>query len=186
MRTFIDFAESLRTDVRINLSGDQAFVTQKFLDAPDIGPTIEQVGRKTVPQRVRTCALVETALFEIFFEHAPHTSRCQSIAEAIEKDCRGMLFGRVRIGLSLGEPIFNRFLSIRSERRKSFFATLSSYPDESCAEVDVFNREADQFAHAQTGRVHGFQNGAVTYSRSTAGRWAFEQAGNFFCRKEVG
>ena len=63
MRTFIDFAESLRTDVRINLSGDQAFVPQKFLDTSDIGTTIEQVRRKTVPQRVRTRALVEPALF---------------------------------------------------------------------------------------------------------------------------
>ncbi len=52
MRTFIDFAESLRTDVRINLSGNQAFVPQKFLDASDIGTTIEQVRRKTVPQRM--------------------------------------------------------------------------------------------------------------------------------------
>jgi len=49
MRLFIDRFQTGSTDVRIDLSGHQALVAQQLLDATDVGTTIQQMGRKTVP-----------------------------------------------------------------------------------------------------------------------------------------
>ena len=49
----INVQEPLLCHMGVDLRCGQVPVAQKFLDAPQVGPPIEQVGRETVPQRMR-------------------------------------------------------------------------------------------------------------------------------------
>ena len=53
MGLFVGCQEARRADVRVDLRRDEALVTEQFLHAPNVRATIEKMGRKTVPQRVR-------------------------------------------------------------------------------------------------------------------------------------
>ena len=54
MRCGVSFLEALDGDVRVNLRGRKAGVTEQRLHAAQIGAAIEHVGGKTMPQFVRT------------------------------------------------------------------------------------------------------------------------------------
>lgn len=52
MSSFVGFSQSASADMRINLRGRKALVSKQFLDTSQIRPTVEQMGRKAVPQCV--------------------------------------------------------------------------------------------------------------------------------------
>lgn len=53
MGLLIGVPQACRTKMRIDLRRDEAFVSEQFLNAANIGPPIQQVRGKTVTQRVR-------------------------------------------------------------------------------------------------------------------------------------
>ena len=53
MRTCIDLPEALTRDVRVQLRGGDAGVTQQLLDDSQVGTALEQVRGETMTQRVR-------------------------------------------------------------------------------------------------------------------------------------
>ena len=46
--SLVSLAQSSSANVRIDLSGDKALVSQQFLDASNVGATIEEVCRETM------------------------------------------------------------------------------------------------------------------------------------------
>lgn len=48
MGSLVSLAEASSANVRIDLSGDKALVSQQFLHASNVGATIEEVRRETM------------------------------------------------------------------------------------------------------------------------------------------
>ena len=63
----IDIEDSVLCDVGVNLRGGQVAVTEQLLDAPEVGPAIQQVGREAMP---RVCGLAVST--------SPARSKCPS------------------------------------------------------------------------------------------------------------
>ena len=53
----ISIEDPLLCDVGVDLRAREIPVALEFLDTPKVGSAIQQVGRKTVPQGVRTCGV---------------------------------------------------------------------------------------------------------------------------------
>ena len=54
MEAFVNIAQALIGNVRINLGGRYILVTKKFLHASQIGAVVEKVGRVGVPEPARS------------------------------------------------------------------------------------------------------------------------------------
>lgn len=54
---FVGFAQSASADVGVNLGGCETFVSEKFLDAAQVGSAIEQVCGEGVSESVWCCLL---------------------------------------------------------------------------------------------------------------------------------
>ena len=93
MRPFIDFTQAGSCDMRINLRGHEAFVSEQFLNAADVGAAIQKMRGKTVAERMRTSPSVQPCCGEVFFQHAPNTSRGEAAAEPIYENGRRCFFG---------------------------------------------------------------------------------------------
>ena len=74
MSSLVHVLESCRTDVRVYLGRDQAFVAQQFLNTANVGAAIKQMSGKAVPQRMRRRLQIKPGLFQIFFQHPGDTS----------------------------------------------------------------------------------------------------------------
>lgn len=74
MSLLVGFAQACCTDVRVDLRRHKTLVAKQLLNAADVSPAIEQVGREAMPQGVRRSSCVETGLFEMLFEHATDAS----------------------------------------------------------------------------------------------------------------
>ena len=48
MRLFVDLFEHRRTDPGVNLRRDDMFVSQQFLDDPNIGPVVQKMRCETM------------------------------------------------------------------------------------------------------------------------------------------
>ena len=68
-------------NVGVNLSCCEAFVAQQFLNDPQIGPTLKEVGGIGVPQGVR----VNVALPNPGVQDPPDVSGCQALPSPVEK-----------------------------------------------------------------------------------------------------
>lgn len=50
---FVDLSQSGRADVRIDLGGNEALMSQEFLHASNVRPSVQQMGREAVPKCMR-------------------------------------------------------------------------------------------------------------------------------------
>ena len=49
MGFIVDFDQIFRVQVRVNLRGNETFVSQEFLNAPNVRSIVQEMRRKTVP-----------------------------------------------------------------------------------------------------------------------------------------
>ena len=89
MRLVVDCPQTLYAYVRVNLGCRKARMAEEFLHVAQIGPSIEQVRRKAVPQRVRTHRTVSPQRARVpchnpvdvpFRQRAPRTAEEQATA----------------------------------------------------------------------------------------------------------
>ena len=132
--------------VRIDLSGDKAFVSEEFLDAPDIGPTVEQVGSKAVAEGVGAGSCVESKFLDVFLEHSGDAARGQSSTEFVAEG--GWFFGAVGSRASHLKVLEESFFSVGAQLTDTFFASFSANPNGAVGEINVAVIHSDQFAHA--------------------------------------
>lgn len=71
MAIAVDFFQTIDADVRVDLGTGEAFVTEEFLDDPEVGAAVEQVGGKGMAQGVRgDCFAAGQHLLHVFFDYA--------------------------------------------------------------------------------------------------------------------
>src|SRR4029453_12722452 len=89
MGPLVGGAEAGGADVRVNLRGYEAFVTEQLLDAADVGTAVEQMRRKRVAECVRCGPQVEAGQFQILKQQPGDAAGGKSAAEAVGEDGRG-------------------------------------------------------------------------------------------------
>ena len=77
--------------MRINLRRADRLVTEKFLDASQVRPVVQQVRGKRVSKRVRADRRIEAALHEVFVELAPDATSAQPLAVLVDEVGAGFL-----------------------------------------------------------------------------------------------
>lgn len=85
MRFVVSALEALGGDVSVNLGRGEVGVTEKFLDAPQIGAGIKQVRGVAMPQLVRGQLRIEPGNLEVTLQPQLHDARRHRI--------RAMLIG---------------------------------------------------------------------------------------------
>ena len=66
MGSFVDSLQICGAHVGIDLRRRETLVTEQLLDAANVGSVVEQVRGETMSQRVRCCADIESADFQMF------------------------------------------------------------------------------------------------------------------------
>jgi hypothetical protein len=72
--------------MRINLRGSKTAVAEQLLNASNVRAAVEQVGGKTVPQRVRAGTRIEPGLLEVFFQQSAYASRGKTGAVLVQEE----------------------------------------------------------------------------------------------------
>ncbi len=114
--------------MRINLRGHQAFVAQKLLHAADVGPPVQQVRGKTVPQRMRRGAAVQPAKLQVFFQHPPYAPRGQAPSEFVDEHRRRRTRRLARTEFPHAQPPPQRPHGVRTHRREPLAPPLAADP----------------------------------------------------------
>ena len=85
MRFSIHLLESRDIQVRVALRGRQSRVSQQLLNRPQVGPGLEQVRRKGMPQRMRADPLGDRRLADIAPDDAIDAAGREASAAEIQK-----------------------------------------------------------------------------------------------------
>src|SRR5262249_29221989 len=83
VRPFVHRSQSVTSHVSVDLRGPDIGVSQQLLDGPEVGATLEEMGRERMPQGVR---MEDASVRERHAgEHATHVSGRHPAPAAIEK-----------------------------------------------------------------------------------------------------
>ncbi len=112
-------------------------MAQQFLHAADIGPAIQEVGGKAVPQGVGAGPLVQPGDFQVLLQHAAHAAGGQPTAKTVDEQGRSV---PLRLALGQVTDLQRRLEGPRGERadgRQPFATSLAADPYQTRGEVQV-------------------------------------------------
>jgi T5SS/PEP-CTERM-associated repeat protein len=137
VRLLVRRAQVLLADVCVDLRRGQTGVAEHLLHAADVGPTVEQVRREAVPQRVGRGPQVEPRHLQVLLERAGDAACREPLAEPIGEQ-RGRFPLRLARGeLAVGEPLPQRLGAIRAEVREAFLPAFSADAEQPLLEVEI-------------------------------------------------
>ena len=137
MGLFVSCPQIARADVRVDLGCDQTFVSQQFLDAANVSPSIEKMCRETVTQGVGGGPLVEPRFPQVFFEHTGHTAGRDAGPEAVYKYRRVTPLGFPRRESADFHPFGQRASCIRPDRGQPLTTTFSADTRDARTKIEV-------------------------------------------------
>ena len=111
---------------------------QQLLDAADVGPAIQQVCGKAVPQRVRACARVEAGQGQVFFNETADAAGGQACAAFVQEH-RSLRTKVRQDGVALGQPLFEGGQRLRAEKGQAFPFPFAAYRGQAAAPDLNFN-----------------------------------------------
>jgi len=139
---------------------------EQFLNRPQIGAGIQQMGRKTVPQRMRADFPADPAFHRRRIDDSRDTSCCDPFTSLIQKHGH---FEHTRFAFCSDQTCLLQIIcqglqSRVSHRNNSFFSALAPDLDQLLIEIDVRHIEPGQFTQAQSAGIKDLQHGAVAQS----------------------
>ena len=81
----IDIQQSLLRDVGVNLCCGQITMPEKFLHAPEVGSSIQQVGGEAVPQRMRASRIHQTGMQKMCLQQPTDAPSSQPRTTLVEE-----------------------------------------------------------------------------------------------------
>ncbi len=99
MEFLVNLAQPIARDVRVNLRGADAGVTEQFLDHAQIRAMLQQVRRKTMPQHVRRDIAPHARAPDAIFDAQPERDRRERCARAGSEKTFAGVRGVVSFGL---------------------------------------------------------------------------------------
>ncbi len=147
MRAVVDAAQAAPVDVAVDLSRRQRAVPQQLLDRPQVGASLEQVGRERVPQAVR---VRKQPPEHARVEPAPAGGEEKSVLGAAREQ-------RAGVAQVQAQPVGGLF----AERHRAFLASLPADSDELLLEVDIGKIEIDRLSAPEAGGVDELDEGSI-------------------------
>ena len=157
----IYFLETTGGQMRIYLRGTEATVAKQFLDAAQIGATVEHVRGERVPERVRTDRGVQVGLSEVFVQFSSDAACAEALAGLVDEE--GFLVaGFAGFGLSaLGQILLYGIHGLLSYRGEALPAALASNVQNGFVKIHISDVQADQLADPYAGRIHYLEHGPI-------------------------
>src|SRR5262245_9260752 len=108
MRLIINRGQLIQIQVGVALRRRKAGMTEQFLNAPQIGTSVQYMGSKAMTQTVGTHFYGNPRFPQMLLDHACHTSGRDSNASMVQKDRSGSRAGQ--------SPLFAHFLTVVAKR----------------------------------------------------------------------
>jgi hypothetical protein len=156
-------------DFGINLGRGEAFMAQKLLDHPEVGPAGKKVGGKGVTQKMGIDAGVESSRFGRLFDDAPEVGSGEAATVVAEKHVPSR-FGADQLGSGDIEVVLEGFLRDRPEKNEAFLVSFSTDPGATARKVELLDPKGENFRSAQSGCIKKFKESAVAKSERGFGR----------------
>ena len=161
----ISRAQPFHRDVRVDLRGREAGVTEDLLHGAQVGAAFEQVGRGGVAQPVRPQVGSARQLGQMLV-HQPADRSGIDPPTLRAQDQRGTAAGPGQRGPPLPEPRVQRALGRSAERHGPLLVALADHPDHPPVPVDVIDIQTDS---SPTRMPVAYSNSSTSRSRSPIG-----------------
>jgi len=163
MGLIVDRFHPLDGEVRVALRGPQRFVAQDFLDGPEIGPVVEQVGRHRVAQHMRMSAANVRGGFEGIRDDMVDHSWSEPLA-VFEEEKR---LGCPHPALSRWERVsckinFNGFGGFRSDGDNALLAAFAENANGARLEIEFAEIDGAEFRAAESAGIEKFDDRAIS------------------------
>jgi len=143
--------------VCVHLSGSKVGVTEKLLNASEIGACIEHMSGVTVPEFMRRELWIETSHREVLLQSELDIARVKWRAFFGVREESGGIAGR---WLWKQSPITsNGIQSMITDGNQPFFLSFARNARLFFAPVDVLGSQPTEFADAQPAGIDGFEQG---------------------------
>ena len=151
-------------DVGVDFGGEDALVTEHFLDSTQVGAIFYEVGGERMAEGVRGYFLADSGLHRVCLYHLEHRDASERTAETVqEKDVGTFAVS----GWSADFEIVTYGVACHAtEGHKPLLVSLPYHADESLFRPNAGNPEGYEFGHAQAKTIKSLQHGAVTLSES--------------------
>ena len=133
--------QSLPVDVGVALGRGQGRVAQQFLDRAQVGPALDQMGGKAVPELMWTDRDRQARFLCQLVEDAVDADPIQGPTVSAEEEFRALSLGPGRQDGSFQVQVeFQRLLGRGGNGDQTFLAALAEDPDEREVETQGINR----------------------------------------------
>lgn len=176
MSRFVGAFQSVRGHMRVNFSGTQPSMPQQLLNASEISPAIEQVGRKTVSQLVWRDICCQSAGGQMALQPTLHGYWPNGIGNSrTRKEKRPI----AQPGMLYGCPIESQSVDGRlADRKQAFLAPLPANSNFSVGHVQVLYMKSAYLADSQASRVDKFKQRRIAQTVSISRRCADSRSSN--------
>jgi hypothetical protein len=147
--------------VRVQLRRGQVGMAEHLLNAPEVGASLEEMGRERVPEQVGVDPLgLETRLGGQPTQDEEGAGAGQRATLCVEEELRAV--APVEVRPPAGEVAADRFRGLAADRDDPLLVSLAHAAHEAVVERDPAFLERYGFGDAQTGSVQELDEGAVT------------------------
>lgn len=158
-------------------------MSEQLLNAADIGPSVEQVGSETMPEGMWTRPRIESALFDVLFEHSRHTSSRQPAAEFVSEGRR--FLGAVGSRPSDLKVIGQGLVGERAELTDPLFSSLTTDSNGAIGKIDIAIVHSYQFADPESGTVGHFKDRKIASAHFGLSVRCIQKREDFFVAKKM-
>ncbi len=147
-------------------------MAQEFLHRTDVGAVVEHVSRTRVAQYMRGQTVAETDLVSVKTDDSPCPLTTQPAATLIEKDGIRVVTASPTLRLhgaasAGGHPLVQCDRRVSADRDDALLAPLAQHPGETIVQVDVTEREPDEFGDSHASAVKRLENRPIPASNRT-------------------
>ena len=137
-------------------------MTEQLLHGSQVGPALEQVGGRAVPQPVGSDVGRPGHLGDATVDERPHGSLVDPATPGTDEEGGPGAVGH-EAGTAGREPAVDRPRGWVAERHAALLAALAEHPDEVALPVDVAEVEGDELTDADARRVEQLEHGRVAH-----------------------
>jgi len=149
-----------RVDMRVNLSGEYAFMTEHFLYNTQVGPILHQMRGKRVSESVRGNVFAYSCYFRLSANNNKNHFPCEPTSVAVQKKnilrslCYRTCVAYTHID---GDAPYCRL----SDRYQTLLGTLAGDSDKLLGKKEITDAKTHQFAHSQSAGVEYLNDGLI-------------------------
>ena len=178
MRFRVNFFQTVRRQVRIDLRRGKIHVPQKFLHRAKVRAAVKHMRRERMPEHVRMDFLGHGLHGNMLVDDIAHTARGEPSSGPVQEYGVGPETARVQISL-------DRRTRLVTQRNDAFFLSFSKNLDHITDQVDILRAQSHQLADTDTRGIKGLKNSFIAQVRHLIAVRRFHQLGRGFFRHKM-